>query len=93
MSTSQPSAPGRERDERPPPSDVLARAIRRAGQEFNLRRRVCAALEGLRALGRQEPLDEADQRCVVMAYQLARLQPGLPVLDTSETAPPWNRTA
>lgn len=93
MSTSQPSAPGRDREESPAPSDVLARAVRCASREFNLRRRMCAALEGLRALGRQEPLDEADQRCLVMAYQLVRLEPRLPDLEGPASEPRWNRTA
>lgn len=69
------------------PRDVLARAIRAAGVELNLRRRIEGMLANMRAYGRQEELGTADQRCVVMAYQLACLQARLPDLD-ARPAPP-----
>ncbi|GAA4931822.1 hypothetical protein GCM10023204_44730 [Actinomycetospora succinea] len=66
---------------------MLRRAIRTASAEFNLRRRIEAMLANMRAFGRQEELSHADQRCVVMAYQLSRLQPPFPDLDP-RPAPP-----
>lgn len=69
------------------PRDVLARAIRAAGVEFNLRRRIEAMLANMRAFGRQEELGPIDQRCVVMAYQLSCLRARLPDLE-ARSAPP-----
>ena len=58
-------------DRRPTPRDVLERRMRLEREEFNLRRRVHAALHGLRALGMDEALDPADHRCLIMAWQLS----------------------
>jgi hypothetical protein len=69
------------------PQDVLARAIRAAGVEFNLRRRIEAMLANMRAYGRQEELRPDDQRTTVMAFQLCCLQARLPDLDP-RPAPP-----
>ncbi|MHC1560196.1 hypothetical protein ACR9E3_14670 [Actinomycetospora sp. C-140] len=69
------------------PRDVLERAKRAAGVEFNLRRRVEAMLANMRAFGRQEELGPDDQRCTVMAYQLSCLRARLPDLDP-RPAPP-----
>lgn len=81
-----PARRGRTEEARKP-RDVLARAIRAAGVEFNLRRRIEAMLANMRAFGRQEELGSVDQRCVVMAYQLTCLRARLPDLD-ARSAPP-----
>ncbi|WP_345418622.1 hypothetical protein [Actinomycetospora chlora] len=70
------------------PGDVLARAIRAAGLEFNLRRRIEAMLANMRAYGHGEELRPDDQRTTVMAFQLCCLQARLPDLDP-RPAPPF----
>jgi hypothetical protein len=81
-----PARPTEERSRRP--RDVLARAVRAAGLEFNLRRRIEAMLANMRAYGRGEELRHDDQRTTVMAFQLCCLQARLPDLE-ARPAPPF----